>query len=481
MKKQENKSESDAINSINSKKEDNSKEEHEKESVRIADNYKLDLISSVVEDFNEVEEIKKPEPKKSIDLLIQHDPGEKIEKKAQQFLEKQKDYSKYELVRNDYPLFLQLPNACGLSSTLMLIDPIQNEQIGKILNQVWDHVKKTNVIEQSRREFQWAFALNYLLLKSAIPNALFEYIKSLNAEELDHYYIGLESTLRFYQQEHLKAKNDFIVNAFEDFFARGLITQFVLAQHIDLFKHNPEIRILMAIFGYEFVRQPSPDGTGALFFTAEELKNLDLSSAKKKINVLRSEFVKGARIMVGFSFHWVALTNVFTSNGNTHISINDPSGEKYDLPLTNLSDRDRFYFYRKMKLAPKRLWNQILKIIEDDGPREIELGEKFRILAENRVKIDTGQNERGDIQLKIQVKPEGELSPVIESTKPIPLKIHEDAVQSIKLSKKQAKDNSIAKDKKDSKPIEEETSSKDAFKKKMRKIIGDQFQEYEDT
>ncbi len=448
-------------------------EEDEEEKLPIeTDDVNIDLISSVVEDFNELEEIKKLERKNSIELLIQHNPGEKVEKKAQKFLEKQKDYSKYELVRNDYPLFLQLPNACGLSSTLMLIDPIQNEQIGKILNQVWSHVKKANGIEQSRREFQWAYALDYLLLKSAIPNALFEYVHSLNAEELNHYYIGLESTLRFYQQEHLKLKNTFVVNAFEDFFTQGLITQFILAQHIDLFKHNPEIQILMAIFGYEFVKQPAPDGTGALFFTVEELKNSELSSAKKKINVLRSEFVKGARIMVGFSFHWVALSNVFTSNGKTHISINDPSGERYNLPLTNLSDRDRFYIYRKMKSEPKKLWNQILKIIEEDGPREIALGDKLKILAKDHVKIDTEPNKKGDIRLKIQVNPEGKQTPLKESTSPIPVKVHNDAVQSIKQSKKQTENNSIKSDEEEEKT---DKSSKKAFKKKMDKILGDKF------
>jgi len=362
----------------------------------------------------------------------------------------------------------------------MLIDPIQNEQIGKFLTHVWDHVKKTTVIEQTRKEFQWAYALDYLLLKSATPNALFDYIQSLKVEELGHYYIGLESVLRFQQQEHLKLKNNYVVNAFEDFFAHGLITQFVLAQHADTFKHNPEIQILMAIFGYEFVKQPAPDGTGALFFTTEELKNPELSSAKKKIKVLRSEYVKGARIMVGLSFHWVTLTNVFISNGKIHISINDPTGEKYDIPLINLSDRDRFYIYRKMKTKPKKIWNQILKIIEEDGPREIALGEEFMKLVKERVIIDTQPNEEGDIRVKIQVNPEGKRTPLRETVKTIPIKIHEDTVKSIETAKRQAKIESMKTKKvvKEDK-VEKATSSKEAFKKKMKKFIEDQILDYE--
>ncbi len=479
MKKQEKESEPDKPNPETTEEEEPPKEEIKEDKSENTDNEDLDLISSVVDDFNEVEENKKPDLKKGVDHLVHQGPGEKIEKKAQKFLEKQKDYSKYELVRTDYPLFLQLPNACGLSSILMLIDPLQNEQIGKLLNQVWDHVKKTMSVDQTRKEFQWAYALDYLLLKSATPNAIFEYIQSLNVEELEHYYIGLESVLRFHQQEHLKLKDNFVVNAYEDFFAHGLITQFVLTQHIDMFKHNPEIRILMAIFGYEFVNQAAPDGTGALFFTDKELENPEISSAKKKIKILRSEFIKGARIIVGFSFHWVTLTNVFTSNGKIHISINDPAGEKHDIPLTNLTDRDRFYIYRKMKNTPKKLWNQIIQIIKEDGPREVELLDEFMKLVKDRLVIDTKPTEEGDERVTIQVNPEGKRTPLRDTVKQIPVKVHEETVQSIKKSKKTAEDKS-SKPEKESKEEEMETSSKDAFKKKMRKIIGDQFRDYEE-
>ncbi len=226
----------------------------------------LDILSSVVEDFSKEEESKQKELFKSVEHIISEKPSEKVERKAQKFLEKQKNYGKYESVRTQYPLFLQLPNACGLSSILMLLDPIQNEQIGKLLDKVWEHFTKTTVIEQRRKEFQWAYALEYLLLKSAVPNPVSDYVKSLNVEELDHYYVGLESVLRFHQQDHYKMKNNLIVNAYEEFFVNGLVTQWVISQHVDMFKHNPEIRILMALFGYEFVKQPTSDGTGALFF-----------------------------------------------------------------------------------------------------------------------------------------------------------------------------------------------------------------------
>jgi hypothetical protein len=468
---------------LDSEKENSeiTEEENRKNNPSTPKSEDLDLISSIVDDFNEMNEFKKPTHEKIVDLLINQSPGEKIEEKAQEYLEKQKDYGAYELVRTEYPLFLQLPNACGLSSILMLIDPTQNEPIRKLLDLVWNHYKKTTVLEQSRKEFQWAYALDYLLLKSAVPNTLSEYIKSLDVEELDHYYTGLKSVLRFKQQEHVKLQDDFIVNAYEEYFAHGLISQFIVTEHTELFKHNPEIQILMAIFGYEFVKQSAPDGTGALFFTIEELKNMESSSAKKKINVLRSEFIKGARIVVGFSFHWVILTNIFTSNGKTHISINDPSGEKYDIPLVTLTDRDRFYIYRRLKNGPKQLWNQIIKIIEKDGPREITLGEDFLKTVKERLVIEKNRTPDGKIDVKIQVIPEEKRISLPEQLKPIPVKVHEETVQSIKESKKlveikASKSEKVVK--KDEK--EKETSSKEAFEKKMRDIIGDQFEEYEE-
>ncbi|MBN2157612.1 MAG: hypothetical protein JW776_16310 [Candidatus Lokiarchaeota archaeon] len=444
------------------------------------DEEELDLIASAVNDFSKIKEIKSSEPKKSVEHLIRQEPEEKIEKKAQEYLEKQKDYSKYEQVRTEYPLFLQLPNACGLSSILMLVDPLHNEKIANLLTKIWEHYARISGSAQDRKEFQWAYALEYLLLKSAAPNDLLDYIKSLGTEELENYYLGLDNVLRGFQQKHKQTKNHLIMDLYEEFFNRGLINQFLVSQHLGLFKHNPEIRILMALLGYEFISQPSPDGTGALFFTEEELSSkLEQASAKKKMKILRSEFIKGARIICGFSFHWVAMTNLFGSIGNMNISVNDPEGEKYTVALKELSDRDRFYVYRKMKSTPKKIWKRVFNILENDGPREIELFENYIRIKEDIMESAKEEKEQENLLINTVEK----VSPSLRSTDEIPIKIHENTLQSIKRTKnniQETQSSEIHKKNASNDTHDDHDSSREAFLKKMKKIIEGGFQDYKD-
>jgi len=431
----------------------------------------LDVISRVIDEMEDMDPVQ---------YLVQKSPTEKIEKKAQKYLQQQKDYGKYEPVKLDYSLFLQLPNACGLSAVLMLVDPLQNETIAKNLSFIWDHVKSISIIVQERKEFQWAYALEYLLLKSSTKNDLFNYIHSL--EGIDYYFISLEAVLRRLQQEHQEKGRDFIVNAYEDFFTKGIINQFLLSQHINLYKHNPEIQILMAILGYEFVKQPSIDGTGALFFTEEELKDLQFSSSRKKLNKLRSEYLKGARIICGTTFHWVVVTKIFSIQDKVQISMNDPSGKRYNVNAQELSDKDRFYIFRKSNSTPKNLWTQIMNILKLDGPKEVTIFNRIKDEIQKRIESqshDDLTSAINSLNTKIQVQTKDKKGEIASTVSDIPLKIHEDTVKSIKKSHTQESSSKTGEMSDKQKPESTDMSSKEAFMKKMREIIGDCFQDYE--
>jgi len=104
-------------------------------------------------------------------------------------LDKEIKISEYEPIKNNYPLFFQQHNTCGLSSLLMLLDPISNTKLAEFLDSIWSKVK--NLILQtnfSKKEFTWSHALEYLLLKSYHENIISDYIKS-RLEFEDDYFI----------------------------------------------------------------------------------------------------------------------------------------------------------------------------------------------------------------------------------------------------------------------------------------------------
>ncbi len=181
--------------------------------------------------------------------------------------------------------------------------------------------------------------------------------------------------------------------------------------------------------------------------------------------------------MVGFSFHWVILTNIYTSKGKLHVSINDPAGKKYEVAYQNLTERDRFYIYRKMKSTPKKLWAQITKLLEEIGPLEVELAEEIMKTIKERIEMKIAKVSDDHIHVTIKENPEGKTTPLPDYLKPI-LKVHDETVESIKRIKKQKKESSLKAEKlSDENDDDEGTSSKSAFMKKMRKIIGENFQD----
>ena len=76
----------------------------------------------------------------------------------------------------NFPLYSQLPNACGLATFLMFVNPDKNIKLKDFLDYFYPKVKDFYAIDQEKKEFQWAYVLDYLLLKSIGNNKLSDYL-----------------------------------------------------------------------------------------------------------------------------------------------------------------------------------------------------------------------------------------------------------------------------------------------------------------
>ncbi|TFG00980.1 MAG: hypothetical protein EU541_00830, partial [Promethearchaeota archaeon] len=90
-----------------------------------------------------------------------------------------------------YPSYRQLPNGCGLNTFLMLINPDKYTEFKSFLFNLYDEIEFiTQTIRSYHKrlkEYKWAIALNYLLLKVLGENELSEFIHRKYSEEFENY------------------------------------------------------------------------------------------------------------------------------------------------------------------------------------------------------------------------------------------------------------------------------------------------------
>ena len=83
------------------------------------------------------------------------------------------------------PLYGQLPNCCGLSTYLMLINPERNVGFKIFLNDMYGKINF--LMKQTREEFRWSVVMDYVLLKSLGNNILNQFLKRKIPESVEYY------------------------------------------------------------------------------------------------------------------------------------------------------------------------------------------------------------------------------------------------------------------------------------------------------
>lgn len=354
------------------------------------------------------------------------------------FVIKEGDSEKYEEPKNDYPIFHQQKNTCGLSSMLMLLDPLSNPKISDLLDFVWNNVKELLLRPKvEKKEFEWCYALEYLLLKSFHENIISQYIMD-HMEFADDYYINkvpLEVHLRQLMEPYYRKNATIIIELYERFFETGEVSSMILTDQIGQMKDAKELEMLMSIFGYQFLPQYSQDGTGAIFFTNKEIRKPEIPSVNRRLKLLRHEYEKGARIMIGSAYHWMAVTEIIPDSKGYILVFNDPNtARRFKIPFRKLSDTDRFYIYRKRQESAESFWEDLKVWLNEEIKKDKESFNQFNIKRQEQIKQRLKQEAEARARMqqerlsKLEMQKESEKVIINESTEKEPIK-DEDLVQ----------------------------------------------------
>ncbi|MHA1147333.1 MAG: hypothetical protein ACTSR8_03725 [Promethearchaeota archaeon] len=251
------------------------------------------------------------------------------------------------------PIYRQLPQGCGLSTFLMLINPERNQKVKIFLDQLFEDIKfltyafKPNYLEVA--EFRWSIALGYLLLKCFGNNLISRYLSDKLGEIYDTYKLIFIQKIKNVDTSELRRLPIEFIELYLSFFETGLINPFVLRRELLLLREDVDLKSLFSIFGGNFYPQEQeiPDGTGALYFTKNDKKN-DAANYYSKIDILKAHLANFQNgnipcIAVNTGGHWVAVSSI----EEKRIILNNPSSRKpVKISITrHIPEIFRFYLF----------------------------------------------------------------------------------------------------------------------------------------
>lgn len=291
-----------------------------------------------------------------------------------------------------YPLYQQLISSCGLASLLMLLDPETNSELQTFLALIHEEIRPliAKITPDLGSEFNFQYVFQYLLLKAESQEApSFQFLYEFLLNKFPNGYLD-QCAIRNFQ---LIAKHDFylqsglldLVKAYDRFLLeRSIVSPALLKDETSTIKSGFNLKILMAIFGWDFFPHESGDGTGAFYLTKK--------TKKKFLRTLIEGYLSdNVRILFNNQNHWMAVVGLYPKNvkkwkkmddfwtlkrsiNEFTLVVNNPIGPKQELlELKSLTQSQRFYFFKEIPPPndhPKALWEKIVKAVERDSKEE---------------------------------------------------------------------------------------------------------------
>ncbi len=334
--------------------------------------------------------------------------------------EKKKDGEKQfgHLEFAELPLYPQVSNGCGLATLLMNINPIKNRADAKFLEAAYEQVRQ--MIPYSSKipteAFQWAYTLQYLLMKCTTPNAhsfLADYLNEALSYTIEDQIFLYQANMQGFLARMIKDGKPYFSIPIEAYLNEGLLNYLLLEKELKQMKTDIELKILMEIFGYSFEFQQTDDPFGAIKFEEEELAE-PTETTFEKIKLLDS-LLKNPdyRFFFGIAHHWVALTAIINTKPNSSkfraknyvLRFNDPNSvEKAAINFKRLSGACRIYAFKKNTRDYGKLQQELLKAITADIEKEKGLLADVRLAMLDHM----------------QAKAEEEAAKIKEESKPLP-------------------------------------------------------------
>jgi len=243
----------------------------------------------------------------------------------------------------DYPLVRQTLNTCGLAS-LAMIFLHHSGDIDEFLKCVYvSKFKAPHLAEIKTGEHDAAILWSeaFLLLKARASRRVANWLKR-TASEFVYDDFKLDLDLRV--DDMSTRRRDPAMGTAAKYFKHGTIRKQFVRFYMEQYKTQLELRILAAMFGFEFTGYPG-DTLGILYFSPKD------QDAASKLDFMKDILNKQdhAVIMGHGQSHWMVPHSLF-GNGSvtqeTVLGINDPLGASTRLAVNHLDSTYLFYFFK---------------------------------------------------------------------------------------------------------------------------------------
>ncbi|MHA1684422.1 MAG: hypothetical protein ACTSUE_26025 [Promethearchaeota archaeon] len=209
--------------------------------------------------------------------------------------------------------YQQLQSACGLAASLMIISPINDVDARRILDSVGEKVKvafpsMSDWIDDPITRHQVSSA--YAILKAAKSPEIHELLTKYDALE----YEFAPEVIIYELEKRMRGKS--LEKRLKSYQKKGKFDKEFLHEYTTKIKTDVELKLLLALFGYRFVRFPySPDGTGSVnieiidhIVNSELIQDSEYNSYDEilefMLTFLKVHFAK-SYILINTGFHWV--------------------------------------------------------------------------------------------------------------------------------------------------------------------------------
>jgi len=270
--------------------------------------------------------------------------------------------SKFIFQKESMPHYSQITNACGLTAALMAIQPNVDVQAQNLLEKIASKCRVmypglSDLLEMVNSRHQVAAA--YMILKAAVSSKVFEFLMKIDPD-----YEFVQGVIEYELRKRMTGKSEKFSKNLEKMTDHYLkkgekadIDKVFLYEYITRMKIDVELKLLMALFGYKFLRFPySADGTGAVNFDMidqilsgnlikdDQLNNYD-EIFEFMLTFIEVNFDKSMMI-INTGAHWVTAQQLILEDGKRipQLFYLDPSSSSKPI-LMDLSSKRSVWFY----------------------------------------------------------------------------------------------------------------------------------------
>lgn len=248
------------------------------------------------------------------------------------------------------PLVRQTMNTCGLASLAMNFLH-HARPVDQFLVDLYAAKHSTRTGARADREWRRdadhdptiLWSAGYLLAKARISRRVANWF-SRNGDPFVHEDFKLGFDMLLDSMAAREAKREIRLGTAIKHFKHGRIQKIFVNRYLEHFKTQLELKILAAMFGFEFIPYPG-DTMGNLYFANGE------RLAGEKIEFMRAMLAKPDHaVIVGHGqSHWMVphtLLKGGAAGQEYALGINDPLGGSHVMPIKRLDHTYLFYFFK---------------------------------------------------------------------------------------------------------------------------------------